>query len=122
LCGEKLEASVPHPTRPNERLFLIFDFTHNFKNLYNNFNGRGRMHLPTAGFESFLGSSCTAQFSHIKRLYALEEHKVFKVAHGLKKVSLNPSSLSRTSPQHALGKCFSVILFIHSWLLKICVV
>ena len=41
---------------------------------------------------------------HIKRLYAPEEIKTLKVAFVLTKVSLNPSSLSRTSPLHALSK------------------
>ena len=62
------------------------------------------MNIPTSGFETIMGKSCIAQFSHIRRLYRLEEDKVLKIAHGLKKVSLNPSSLARTSPQHALGK------------------
>ena len=105
LCGnENLQYSVEHPTRPNEKLYLIFDFTHNFKNIFNNFIGRGRMNIPTGGFESILGKSCIAQFAHIRRLYGLEEDKVLKIAYELKKVSLNPSSLARTSPQHALGK------------------
>ena len=105
MCNDgKLQDSVEHPTRSNEKLFLLFDYTHNFKNIYNNFIGRERMNVPTVGFESILGHSCIAQFSHIRRLYALEEGKVLKVGHGLKKVSLNPSSLARTSPQHALGK------------------
>ena len=43
------------------------------------------------------------QFSHIKMIYALEENKTLKVAHKLKKVLLNPSNITRTSSQHALG-------------------
>ena len=80
---------------------LLFNYTHNFKNIYNNFIGRGRMNILTGGFESILGNSCIAHFAHIRRLYGLEEDKVLKIAYGLKKVSLNPSSLARTSPQHA---------------------
>ena len=47
---------------------------------------------------------CVAQFSHIKRLYALEESKTLKVAFALTKVLLNPSSLSRISPLHDVSK------------------
>lgn len=62
------------------------------------------MHLPTNGFEHLLGDSCIAFFNHLKQLYALEEEKPLKIAHGLKKVSLNPSNLARISPMHALGE------------------
>ena len=62
------------------------------------------MTLPTSSFENVLGESCRANFGHIKRLYAIEEHKALKVAHALKTVSLNPSNVSRTSPLHALSK------------------
>ena len=48
--------------------------------------------------------NCVAQFSHIKRLYALEEFKTLKIAYALTKLSLNLSSLSRTSSLHALSK------------------
>ena len=62
------------------------------------------MSLPTSQHEEILGDTCTAKFSHIAHLYALEEHKNLKIVHNLKKVSLNPSSIARTSPQHALDK------------------
>ena len=104
LCGERLSHSIDHPTRPGERLFLLFDFTHNLKNIFNSFLNRARMHLPTDDYEHTLGDSCTAFFLHIKRLYALEEHKPLKIACKLKKASLNPSGIARTSPQHALSK------------------
>ena len=68
------------------------------------------MHPPTLGHEHILGDTCVAKFSHLKELYAMEEGKALKVAHALKKVSLNPSSIARTSPQHALGKFFSSCL------------
>jgi len=62
------------------------------------------MNLPTSGFEEILGTSCVANFAHIKRLYALEEDKTLKVAHALKKCFLIPSNIVKTSPQHALSK------------------
>ena len=42
--------------------------------------------------------------AHLKQLYRIEEGKPLKVAHVLKKVSLNPSSIAQTSPRHGLGK------------------
>ena len=67
------------------------------------------MHIPTSGFETVFGLSCLGLFSHIKQLYALEEHKTLKVAHTLKKASLNPSNLAKTSPQYDICKCFIVL-------------
>ena len=104
LGGGELQSRIKHPTRPDENLFLLFDFTHNFKNIFNNFLSKSRMNIPTSGFEFLLGDSCQANFNHIKRLYAMEEYKSLKVTHSLKKVSLNPSNVARTSPQHALSK------------------
>ena len=99
----ELKHSIEHPTRPGERLFLLFDFTHNFKNIYNNFLNKQRFNIPTTGHEELLGNTCFPKFSHIKHLYSLEENKALKIAHVLKKDSLNPSSISRTSPKHAIG-------------------
>ena len=63
------------------------------------------MYIPeTADEQNILGGRCIAKFAHIQRLYAIEEHKPLKVAHSLKKASLNPSNIARTSPQHALSK------------------
>jgi len=59
--------------------------------------------VPTRGFEEYLGDACAPYFSHVKKVYAIEENKTLKVAHKLKKASLNPSNIARTSPQHALG-------------------
>ena len=53
------------------------------------------MSVPTQGHEGILGESCIGDFAHIKRLYAMEEQKPLKVAHKLKKVALNPSSIAR---------------------------
>jgi len=108
MCGGELAPSVDHPTRPGEPLFLLFDFTHNLKNIFNNFVNKQRFNLPTSGFEDILGSACTAMFSHINKLYALEEYKTLKIAFRLKKASLNPSNIARTSPQHALSEYSSL--------------
>ena len=104
LCGGELTHSVVHPTRKTERLFLLFDFTHNLKNVFNAFVNKNRMNVPTNGYELILGEKFLVSFSHIKRLYALEEEKSLKIAHSLKNASLNPSNIARTSPFHALCK------------------
>ena len=104
LCGGELTHSIVHPTQKAERLFLLFDFTHNFKNIFNAFVNKGHMNIPTTGHENIFGEKCLACFAHIKRLYALEEGKTLKIAHSLRKASLDPSSIARTSPLHALSK------------------
>ena len=64
------------------------------------------MNPHISGYDEILGKSCTAKFEHVHRLYSLEKGKSLKIACDLKKASLNPSSLARTSPQHALGKFY----------------
>ena len=108
LCKGHLQPSISHPFRKEEELFLIFDFTHNFKNIYNNFVNRKVMNPHISGYDEILGKSCTAKFEHVHRLYSLEEDKSLKIACDLKKASLYPSSLARTSPQHALGKFYQI--------------
>ena len=64
------------------------------------------MYPPTLGHEHILGDKCIAQFAHLKQPYQIEKEKTLKIAHALKKVSFNSSSIARTSPQHALVKIF----------------
>ena len=59
---------------------------------------------PTLCHKYILGNKCIAQFAYLKHLYRIEEGKPLKVAHALKKVSLNPSSIAQTSLQNILGK------------------
>ena len=56
------------------------------------------------GHENLIGSTYFPSFSHLRHVYALEESKVLKIAHVLKKSSLNPSSIARISPYHARGE------------------
>ena len=44
--GEELSTSIEHPLRSKERLFLLFDFTPNLKNIFNNFVTTKRYHVP----------------------------------------------------------------------------
>ena len=70
------------------------------------------MHISKIpGDDGVFEEKCVAQFSHIKRLYATEEHKPLKVAYSLKKASLNPSNIARTSPHHALSKIIVIFYF-----------
>ena len=77
---------------------------HNMKNIFNNFLNKKVMRPPTNGYQHLLRDSRDAIFAHIAQLYALEENKSIKIAFNLKKASLNPSNIARTSPQHAISK------------------
>ena len=104
----KLCHSIDHPVLEGQRLLFVLDFTHYFKNIYNSFVNKQRIHPPTLGYKRVLGESSVAEFAPIKNLYALEEGKPIKAYHALKKeVALNPTSLARTSPQYALCKNLS---------------
>ena len=67
-------------------------------------------HCKTGYRSHKANKSCKPNFAHLKKLYALEKHKSLKVAHALKKASLNPSNIAKTSPQHALSK-YSVKIY-----------
>ena len=73
LCyGKELSTSIEHPLRNKERLFLLFDFIHNLKNIFYNFVNRKRYHAPeiaNANAQHILGGKRLAQFEHINRLY-----------------------------------------------------
>ncbi len=124
LCGGTLKPCIDHPFNPGHPLFLLFDTTHNMKNIYNNwvskqlecinfFSGialelsisqvnRDVFKMPD-GYTDLIGGGSTAHFSHIKNLFFKEEHLPLKVAHKLKRISLNPNNIARTSPLHALS-------------------
>ena len=102
LGGGELKSSIDHPFIEGERLFLLFDPTHNLKNLYNNWLIKSTFSFPNV--QGDLLRAKHAHFSNIKQLYAKEESMVLKVGHRLKKAALNPNNIQKTSPQLALCK------------------
>ena len=58
LCGGATKPFIPNPTKPDETLFLLFDFTQNFKNIFNNFLNKNSFNLPTENFEEHFGEIC----------------------------------------------------------------
>ena len=106
---EEIFPSIDHrPVRRNERLFLLFDFTHNFKNIFYHLVSKKMMLIPCHGHKEVLESPCFSNFQHVIKLYGLDESKPLKVAHSFKKISLNPSAIARTSPSHALSEYSAV--------------
>ena len=68
------------------------------------------MHILSHGHNEVLESPCLTNFQRVIKLYDPEERKPLKVAHSLKEVSLNPSSIARTSPSHALSEYYAFCL------------
>lgn len=102
LCGGELRHSIEHPIRTDEELFLLFDFTHSLISIYDDFKNKEHMNPPTVGHEHILGRSSGAEFSHIVRLYELEEDNPLKNTFQLKNESLSPTAI--TTLKHALGE------------------
>ena len=69
LCNGELKPYVNHPVDNTRPLFILFDSTHNFKNLYNNFQKHDVFNFHNSSDFKF------ASFSHVKHIYELEENK-----------------------------------------------
>ena len=93
--------SIQHPNQPQERLFLLFDTTHNMKNIFNNWVNKRIFALP-GGFQNLVNEG-VVDFQHIKDLFRIEEDCNLKIAHKLSLNSLNPNNIAHTSPVHSLG-------------------
>lgn len=101
LCGNELKTSINHPTVPDAKLYLFFDPTHNFKNMFNNWVSKRLFQLP----DGHIGpTEITADYNHVQQLFELEESKPLKIAHRLTYASIHPSDIQKQSPRHALGK------------------
>jgi hypothetical protein len=112
LCGGTLKSYIPHPCRLESPLFLLFDMTHNIKNVFNNYESRRIFILPPPSppLSTFLGlpndyalnpTTITANFDHIQQLYSMEADKPVKAAHKLKRSCFNPTSIEKTSVKFA---------------------
>ena len=92
LCGGTIAHSIPHPVTPDERLFLIFDPVHIFKNFFSNFLNRAVLSGPT-----FEGKKIAATFKHISDLYVKEFGKPMKHAHKITQKVLTPRPIERSN-------------------------
>ena len=121
LGNGELVPSIPHPTNHGKRLYMLFDPTHNLKNVFNNWTNKTLFRYPT-DFEDVLHAGGVADFRHIKALFFKEEAKPLKIAYLLNKNSLTPNSIARTSPKHALGKrrFFQILKFAFNFMYFIC--
>ena len=83
LCEGVLKISIPHPFLEGARYFLLFDKTHVFKCIYNNFVNKKEFKCP-----DFNGEIVTAHMKHIEELYKLEMGQPVKIAYKLTKHTL----------------------------------
>ena len=106
LCGRIWTNSIQHPIRKNEPLFLLFDTTHNMKNIYNNWVCRSTFKMPKVNEDLglLIPSDRVVNFKHIKSVFEKEETSIVKVAHALKENALHPTNIQKVSPKFALCK------------------
>ena len=82
-------------------LYLLFDVTHNIKNIYNNFQSKKMFICPE--FPPYLNSVTRVCFSDVEELYKSELNKPLKMAYKLNSQILNPKSIEKTSVKLADG-------------------
>ena len=80
-------------------MFLLFDSTHNIKNVFNSFEKRREFSFPS---HELLSATC-ADYGHIEELCEFEDNKALKVAYKLPPNVLHPTSVERVSTKHALS-------------------
>lgn len=109
---EDSESIIRHPFKSDDLLFLLFDSTPCIKNVFNNFHTRRTF--------TFIGTNDTpekAHFNDLNRICTLESGQAVRGAHKLSHSILNPTSTSKVSPKHALGKyveCVGLLSFLRN--------
>ena len=76
-------------------VYLSFDPTHNFKNLYNNLLSRKTFKCPE--YEMILEKQTELRYNDVKEVYEMEATKPLKLAHRLHFAVLQPHNLQKTS-------------------------
>jgi len=93
LCDGTLLPFVQHPFLNGEKIFLLFDPVHIFKNIYNNFVNRKIFDCPEFDGET-IGQ---AEFSHIEELFHIECGKPIRMAFKLSEKVLHPTNIEKTN-------------------------
>lgn len=106
LGGGIYKPSIDHPYSDGDQLFLLLDPVHTVKNLYNNFQRKQTLKLPS--FEGCslvepIDDSFTATFKHVQSLYDKENHMSLRLAHKISKSVLQPTNTQRTSAKMAFA-------------------
>ena len=96
LFDNNWQPSISNPFN-NEPIFVLFDSTHNLKNVYNNLVNRTFFEYQTETGSSF------CRMERLKKLVELENDRALKLAPHLKNRHLQPSNLDRLSTKPALA-------------------
>ena len=78
LCGGKLKSYIMNPFVSNRKIFLLSDFTHILKCIYNNFRGKDSFVIPP--FDG-TGPNMYPMFSSIEGVHNAEIGMPIKYAH-----------------------------------------
>ena len=104
LCGGELKPYIMNPFKKEQRIHLLFDFTHLMKCIYNNFRETECFVCPhfesDESDENAAGGSKSniyPNFAHIRQLEHLERGKPIKIAHKLTEKVLKPLALEKTN-------------------------
>lgn len=94
LCEGTLSPSAANPLDPSSSIFVLLDPTHTMKNIYNNFQKKGKFSVPGTPDTT---NTYSADFNHIRQLFEMESCQSLRMAHKLSSGCFNPSSIQRTS-------------------------
>ena len=103
LDHKTLFPAVPHPTCPERKLYILFDFVHIIKSIRNNWLNLKDYDLTFTYPDMQLFPSLPistaklneAKFNDIRVLYKIEQHSTIKQAHRLSAKVCWPTSLER---------------------------
>ena len=90
LCSGMLNCSINNPLQSQNRIFLLFDPVHIFKNFYNNLINKKVFECP-----NFENEIIKPNFEHISEIYNIELGKSVKIAHRLSDKVLAPASIEK---------------------------
>ena len=98
FLGEgELQLSIPHPYKNDgSRIFLLYDYVHIFKCIYNNFVNKRRLLCP-----KYDGLIVAPDMNHIESLRKIELGRPLKYAHKLTDKVLHPMPIQKTNVQLA---------------------
>ena len=102
LCDGERKPYITNPLN-GKKLFIVFDPTHNMKNVYNNFISRKVFVCPL--FPSFFPCETTAKFDDLYQVYENERTKILKLAPRLNSSVLWPTNLEKVNVKLA-NSCF----------------
>ena len=91
LCAENPCLFIPHPLAESKLIYLLYDSTHVFKCVYNNFQKCVVFECP-----NFVDACISPYFHHIVELYNMELSKPVKKSFELNDECLNPQAMEKT--------------------------